>query len=418
MKHNFRNEFIDYVSNTQVEIDAYDLSPRDGYNCDIGYYDDCVAQQRMLQKTNCSLPFDLGQPFEETVCQTFDEGVEVIKEVLTLTKKCKTSCLQIEVRYKEEPEHFLLAKAKAELVETFDRHAFGYIYHIPKVVKFFFNVHEYTAPVALGYFGSIVGIFIGVSIISILEIIFEYLKITENMRKWILIVANIVMLIYLTVIFGMLLMKYIEKPVANSIKFVKTTSDFSLSVCSLPYTYDLKDIGRDLLYSQDLPDSNFQLSNISFWQKRKNISTMIDTKTIDNGIHDIDLISDQYVGSRSSLFLPLNNATVAVCHTFDLSHHNTMNKINIVFNTEIEIYVHKKGQFLYAWTKKGTKVNPSSSENVKLIDKEMEVFDIDILLTIVLKHSVQKSSIQENFDDCFKAEAKKTLEIRCNKMLS
>ena len=118
----------------------------------------------MLQKTNCSLPFDLGQPFEETVCQTFDEGVEVIKEVLTLTKKCKTSCLQIEVRYKEEPEHFLLAKAKAELVETFDRHAFGYIYYIPKVVKLFFNVHEYTAPVALGYFGSIVGIFIGVSI--------------------------------------------------------------------------------------------------------------------------------------------------------------------------------------------------------------------------------------------------------------
>ena len=51
-----------------------------------------------------------------------------------------------------------------------------------------------------------------------------------------------------------------------------------------------------------------------------------------------------------------------------------------------------------------------------IIDEEMEVFDIDILLTIVLKHSVQKSSIQENFDDCFKAEAKKTLRsdaIKC-----
>ena len=239
----------------------------------------------MLLKTNCSLPFELGQTIEEPFCQTYREGVEVVKEILASRKKCKSSCLQIDVRYKEEPDHYLLALATRDFVKTFADYggdSFGYHYIVPDKITLLSNVHEYTATVALGYFGSIVGVFIGVSILGMLEIIADTLNLNQQVTKWILNTAKLVMIIYLLVIFGMLLFKYIHKPVANSISFDKTNSDLSLSVCSISYysyrniqnsyncteyrynqTHKYKYTYEQTDYYSEL-DSNFQLRNITF----------------------------------------------------------------------------------------------------------------------------------------------------------
>ena len=99
LKHSLQNEYIKYVSNIKIEITAFNLTRKDGYDCNIGSYDHCVAQQRLLQNLNCSLPFEIGQQYEENVCQTYKEGVNVTKEILNSRKICKPSCFQTDVRY-------------------------------------------------------------------------------------------------------------------------------------------------------------------------------------------------------------------------------------------------------------------------------------------------------------------------------
>ena len=114
LTHSIENKDIKYVSNIKLDITAFNLTGKDGYDCDSRSYDHCVAHQRHLQNSNCSLPFELGQPFEENLCQTYEEGVNVTKEILTLRGRCKPSCLQIDVKYKEEPENYLLALARPD----------------------------------------------------------------------------------------------------------------------------------------------------------------------------------------------------------------------------------------------------------------------------------------------------------------
>ena len=390
------NTNINYVSNTKIEITAFNLTRKDGYDCDIGSYDHCVAQQRLLQNSNCFLPFDLGQHNDENVCKTHEEGLNVSQEMLTLSKRCKPSCFQIDVKYKEEPEHYLLVLARPELVTRFveaARDELGYIYQIPKEIRIFSNTHEYTAPVALGYFGSIVGIFIGVSFLSIVEFTIDFFHVNKLFKRWILNVSKIGISMYLLALFVMLLMKFLQYPVANSINFEKTNSNFSISICSLPYTFLSKELWDYTLFAKD--------SNL-FGKKWRNVSTMIDSMTMNNGTHDIDLIADQYKNSRYSSILPYNNNTVAICNTFDLSQHNAVNKIHLVYNTEIEVYFHLKDQFLYEWLRKKTKFLPSSSKNVRIFGDMIEVLDTHVFVNVELKQSISS----ESFDDWLNAEGR------------
>ena len=386
LKQIHENTYINYVSNIEIEITAFNLARKDGYDCDTGSYDHCVAQQRLLQNSNCSLPFELGQLNEENVCKTYEEGLNVTQEILTLSKRCKPSCFQIDVKYKEEPEHYLLALARPELVTRFVEVASdecGYIYKIPKEIRILSNAHEYTAPVALGYFGSIVGIFIGLSFLSIVEFIIDFFHIKKLFKTWIFNVSKIGMSMYLFALFVMLLMKFLQYPVANSINFEKTNSNFSISLCSLPYSKRLWN------YKLFVKDSNL------FGTKWRNVSTMIDTMTMNNGTHDIDLIADQYKNSRYSSILPYNNVTVAICNTFDLSQHNALKKIHLVYNTEIEVYFHLKDQFLYEWLRKKTKFLPSSSKNVRIFEDMIVVLDTHAFVNVELKKFLSSESFNE-----------------------
>ena len=414
LKQSFETQFIEYVSNTKVEIIVYNLTTSVDHDCDAGSYDECVSQQRMQQKTNCSLPFELGQQLEGPICQTYEEGIKVVREILTSRKKCNFSCLQIDVKYKEEPEHYLHALANKALVRHFVKTSgdkSGYLYQIPKKVKLLSNVYEYTFPVALGYFGSIVGIFTGVSIFSILVIIVDALNIKKGMKTWILKTVQIGIFIYLLVIFIMLLMKYIQKPVANSIIFAKSKSDFSLSVCSLPFTYASKisTVQSEIEEEVGSIKSKFyyQLNDTAFWEQWRNISTMIDTITLDNGTNKVDLISADYENTRYLTVLPYNNVSVAICHTFDLSQHNTILNIHLVYNAEIEMYVHKQGQFLYEWSRKENKILPSSKENVRRIKGGVRISDTAFFLNTETITSLQLPSKPETYDDCLKDEGEK-----------
>ena len=218
------------------------------------------------------------------------------------------------------------------------------------------------------------------------------------------------MSLYLLVIFAMLLNKFIQYPVANSIKFEKSYSNFCISICSLPYAYDVNKARTDELLTKD---TNFQLSYILFWKKWRNVSTMIHTMTINNGTNDIDVITSQNKDSRYFSVFPYNNVTVAICNTFDLSQHNTINQIHVVYYTEIEIYFHLKGQLLNEWIRKKTKFLPSSLKNIRIVggrlNPDIEVSDTAAFIAVEFKSSIRSLFSSQNFDDCFKTKGRKLL---------
>ena len=143
---------------------------------------------------------------------------------------------------------------------------------------------------------------------------------------------------------------------------------------------------------------------------------MIDSMTMDNGTHEIDLISADYANNKYTHILPHNNVSLAICHTFELSQYSTIHRINLVYNSEIEIYVHKNGQFLYEWNRKKTKILPLSKENVRSNNNLVEIFDTAFTLNMEIISSLNRTFTTESFDDCLKAEVQRHLgpeQIHC-----
>ena len=125
-----------------------------------------------------------------------------------------------------------------------------------------------------------------------------------------------------------------------------------------------------------------------------------------NGTHEIDLLSADFENARYLTILSYKKESVAICHSFDLSQHNKINMINLVYNSEIEIYVHKEGQFMYEWIRKKTKILPSSKENASKRNNFIEIYNTTFFLDIEMRSVLHGSSTPETFDDCFKAKGK------------
>ena len=158
-----------YISNVKVKLNIVKLSPQDDKPCNDQTYNQCLDEQINNFNPNCSLPFDVRG--NNSICSTFDEGLSVVRTKLTLLEKCNEPCLQLQVEYNEEPVNFLmsLARFRYSLAFRSPEDTLGYIFHITNQANQVYINHEYSLESALGYFGSIAGIFIGISVIKILS---------------------------------------------------------------------------------------------------------------------------------------------------------------------------------------------------------------------------------------------------------
>ena len=323
-----------YISNVKVKLNIVKISPQDDKPCNDQTYNQCLDEQINNFNPNCSLPFDVRG--NNSICSTFDEGLSVVRTKLTLLEKCKEPCLQLQVEYKEEPVNFLMSLARFRYSRAFiesSKDTLGYIFHIPNQANQVSINHEYSLESTLEYFGSIAGIFIGISVIRILNCFKDFKNVKPEINKWIIRLAHVGLSTYLIYVFILLLVKYIEYPKATSVNFAKTKSDFSITVCSSIPVYGLNVTSSTTAV---VAYDRFFMQNLSFWQTWSNPRTIMDIIKVDNATGIIDLLKDT---ERKFFFLPINNQSLAPCNTFELADFGEIVSITIVYNKEINTTV-------------------------------------------------------------------------------
>ena len=229
---------IHYVSNVLVNVNSMKLSQNHNIYCG-GQNDNC-SQELLLDYLNCSLPFDMEN--NKPICRTYDNGLEVVRSRLVHFENCQKTCLKLKIDYKEVSKQILLSSVRPNYVQMFKEHskdARNYIFEMPQYANLISYKHEYTLSVALEYFGSMVGIFTGVSVISLLTLVMNSEKLKIEIKKWSIIITQMGISIYLLFNFTLLVNKYMKYPRDTSVNFAKTTSDFSLTVCSSLQFYDV-----------------------------------------------------------------------------------------------------------------------------------------------------------------------------------
>ena len=399
--------YIQHVSNIRLQIEATQISPDDGFDCSTESYDICLSRERLLLNSSCTLPFEDTISSQDEICTNYEQGMDTVRDILATRENCQQMCLQMNIRYSQEPENYLLALTRPKVIREFSNQDFGYHYIIPKDVRLLSNKHDYTAPIALGYFGSIVGIFTGISILSFLILFTETKYFSASIRKGFLLTLQAGIIIYLAVVVIMLFCKFLQYSSTYSINFIQTKTDFSISVCSKPFTYELS-YGR---FSPRKPKD--RLKDVTFWKNWLNISTMIDSVVINNGSHEVDLNLDDDALDIKFFILPIDNNSIAVCNTIDLTPYGMIEIMDLYYKTEIEMYLHRNGQFFYEWNRKQNMISGSSYQNVEKKHKFTLLFDFTAFIKAELKSSLGHPS--EYFDDCVTAKMNENIDTEMMK---
>ena len=388
---------IEHVSKIRTEIEAIQISPEDGFECSSEPYDFCLARERQLLNSSCTLPFEEIISSENKTCSTFEQGMDTVREILAIRENCQQMCLQVNIRYSQEPERYLLALTKPRVLNKFSFSDFGHHYEIPKDVRLLTNRYDYTAPVALGYFGSILGIFTGISMLSFLILFIDKEYINSSIRKYIFLIVQGGFNMYLVGVFIVLFSKFLQCPSTSTVDFIPTKTDFSISVCSKPYSYEIKSFFHG---------PTERLSNITFLKNWRNISTMIDSIIINNGSHEVNLNLDDNATDIQFFIVPNDDISIGVCNIIDLTPYGMVKILDLHYSTEIEIYLHRNGQFYYEWPRKENMITGSSYKNVEVeySGQAIQIYDFTAYVNIELKSTLVHES--ESFDDCVKAEVK------------
>jgi hypothetical protein len=348
---------ITHISKIRTEIEAIKISPDDGFECSLESYDICLARKRQSLNITCTLPFE--ESSQNETCSSFEHGMDTIREILAIREKCQQMCLQVNIRYYQEPEHYMLSLIRPKVIKEFSFEDFGYHYEIPKDVRLLTNKHDYTTPVALGYFGSIAGIFTGVSILSFFILFTDTEYMNSSIRKGILLIVQGGFSINLAGVFIVLFSKFLQFPLSNTVDFIQTKIGFSISVCGKPYTY-----GTQSFFDGITMRKTDRLSSITFWQNWRNMSTMIDSILIKNGSREVHLKMNDNAIDAQFFIVPIDNNSMAVCNIIDLAPYGMVEILDMSYKTDIEIYMHRNGQFFYEWNRKENRITVSSYRNV------------------------------------------------------
>ena len=403
LKNMMKFEPIQYVSHVRVNVTALQLSPYHGELCS-GQIHECSDFNDEDNK-NCSLPFDMGN--DRPICSNYDQGLEVVKSKLEQIQKCQKKCLQLEVNYNEKPNNILVSLVRPKytqaLIESLEDEI-GYVIEMPKYANLISQTHEYSLPVALGYFGSIAGIFMGISMLSILSWLMKYMKINEHICHLSRTTIQLGMSIYLFIIFILLVNKFLKYPQDASVNFSKTTTDFSVTICSSLQIYGV--VNNDTIEGKPNSYRNvhvshdmYLMSNKSFWMKWSDPRNIIDTLNVNTGSNKIDLLDENLTTKFS--FLPINDETVAACHTFQLKSIREIDSLTLIYNEEVQVYFHNTEQLLYEWDKRQNLIIPATEENVQIIGigNSLEVYDLAITLKLEKQIKLDAEEYQ-SFDDC------------------
>ena len=384
-------EPIGYVTNIKVDVKAMTL-PSD-HEVDVNSQNYEWSDKFLIDNLNCSLPFDTEN--YNPICKTYDEGLTVVKSRLAKVEKYQKLPLQLEIDYRIEPKKFLLSSVRPQYAEAFikcSKDEVGYVFAMPKDAKMISNKHEYSLIVALGYFGSITGIFMGVSVIHVLSWLTNYIKLKADVKKMSVIAIQIGMSIYLAIIFILLVNKFLKYPRDTSVNFAKTTSEFSMTICSTLQIYGVIGLNEEAHVSNDL----FLMANKSYLHKWTDPRNILKKLVLGTGSREINLLENLPINVS---LLPIDNQTVAACNTFELTAFKELTTLMIVYDDDIQVYIHNSGQFFYEWKTRQNLILPATEENTFEVNNMVYIFDIAATVNMERQIKLDAQDYQ-SYDQC------------------
>lgn len=389
---------VNYVAHNLVKLEAVLLSTSDNYLCSMDFKDTCLSKIKANNNFTCVLPFEKDTNNNKSVCSTYEEGQKALKEHLAINDKCSEACLDLNPIMDYQPDNYLLVhvrpKQMAGYAQLFEE-VHAYHFDVPDKVQLTFRDHSASFTSLLGDFGSMAGIFLGISLLSFASMLLELMTEKKAIKKLCLIVFIIISLIYLFYLFIILLYKLTLNPTATALNFINTDSNFSISICSFVFLYSISNPN-----GQTFIKNRFHPEDKEFWFKWKDEKTIIDTLLITTADDTVNLLGVEH----SSLFTMIleNEYSASVCHTYDLVYFESVIGIDLTYKTPVKIFLHKSGELLYKWQEEHPALVSSTFDNIKLVKdnlKEVQISAVDALIKVKLE-SKEGTEVYQPYDKC------------------
>ena len=135
----------------------------------------------------------------------------------------------------------------------------------------------------------------------------------------------------------------------------------------------------------------------SEWNRLTSKISMMVISTIDGEVENIDPVILENV---TQVNLPLTNGTMDFCHTIDLSFVEEIEKIKMYVTSEVKVFLHYPGQFLYSWYNWKNVFTSVTKDSYIQMYSGYRLYGLDITLKLEkTAFSFEESNV--NFDDCF-----------------
>ena len=155
-----------------------------------------------------------------------------------------------------------------------------------------------------------------------------------------------------------------------------------------------------------------KLNTSRFWQRIRNISTLIERLDISNFSSTTNLLLDnEYLKQIKMYTIPSGNYTIDFCFTFPLPDNISLQRISISYLAEINIYFHYPGQFINTWQDQSNIVSTSNKLIMKFQSYQLNWHDLGVNFLI------DKQNGLKNRDDISSDDCALNLEIDFNHKL-
>ena len=348
-RSNLRNSlieipYVNYIMDTELDIQVNNLISTPHMECadENQKYDLCSEKltSARLKKEQCHLPFMKNAEVAE-LCKTRENMEESLKIFQSIHLDCPLPCSQVKINIGLNPVDWLYILMNPKFpVNTVIP---GYYIKMPRMVVVSGMQKSYSNISFIAEFGGWVGLFLGVSILEAVELLFrKYMCSDINIT-----ISLLCIKIACTACLCFILFKCCEKIITGEkqlkVNIKNGLQNMSLSLCSMENVYKVPHLGASSTYLGHIP---------GFWSNATRLSNKVDNLMIElqNGDKVTIYNATQSEYSKyitNSIRTPKYGTFIESCHTLNLKNWNQIKTMEVKAKKVLFIYVHITGRVVY-----------------------------------------------------------------------
>ena len=263
----------DGIIDVHLEVSIFQLDP-DLLPCDEQFkIQDCLATRRKSLNTSCFLPFETEKFHDKTICKTDRDGYNTMILLAKLKNMCSSNCLITDIHVKEIPSTYLTVKSQQIFLQGLKQAMKmkpGYYFDIPTKARQITTSHEYGFISWVAEFAGWSGIFVGLSLLSVMAKFLDlkhHSVCLESRKRIIVNTARFACSVYILHLLYFCCTNFLKEPIAMNVEFEETKTDFDFTICAPKYPFAFKRgsiTGKILFRKTFLHSSMFFISHTTF----------------------------------------------------------------------------------------------------------------------------------------------------------